>query len=1035
MHPSRLNDYTFPSTHHHAAGGGVTQAAAAGGPAQPPSSAGAAGGQQHGPSGSSGYALASGSRPTYVRRRSAQQAPTYHHPQQQQQQQQTPSGLVAASHASATTPRSATFPQPIFDPDSPFSQPPQGRTTVSPEKQRHPGPSVLRSPEPDGESAYWGEDALGTPWATTTTTRTLPKARLEDVAESLAQKGDAAAGEGDPSAGFLPEEGYVGNDVFDGGYQPIAAIRRERGRGRAVLLDVPPPPPPAPEIHDSQVYLHHSHQAVHPHQYHHHEPEPPAAYVPVAGPSSGASRIYPQHQPPVHHRGQSDDLHNRHPYRPAPTTPASYYVPTLQTMALAPPSPGALAGSGHYQPPRVISPLPGGGDWGQFVHAELFEEGNSQEEIVPFGGQEGASVAEHEHAHPPLPPQHQQPHAQTRTSSAHAFHHPRPRPVMSAHDLEPTPILEPHSDTSPTFSLSSRSQPGTPASFGVPDYADQHQPHHHHLSAAAPSSYASSSSGGGGGSISQFQFASAQPYNPATLDSFNPAQMHLPPSSFTFTSAAPPPPTTRVPDYRSHRRIKSIESVMSDYGPLAGGQPDHETIPEEYDDSFGQSDLHGGGGPAGGKDDYALNDLVKQVHLQHGGQSLYRARTESASRPSTASRAPSPMDSYRAISAEQHSPYAEQRPYPHPPPSMPYGHTAVYPPHHAMGTPVILVPHGQPPPPGMVPIHKTSYPGDPGSHPSPAGHYLQPHASLPIAPSPGYQPTFSGSTSPYSVHSPVMGLTGQSEAGSSHYALSPVLAAVPPPPPAAPPAAPTKETLAARRRSNRRGGSLSISTSKDAGALQPLSFSTSNLSASTSSAFRQDPLAESVHYHPYSRPSSSQPASSSAAPSSGAGRTPAGASKKRQSIGGATPKRTPSLSASATSRAVDKSAMAALIETLYEPLDAENAGSESASPPAALDYDTATGGKGKGKEELKFRCLVEDCDRAFPRRSAIIHHIQMHLSDKPFVCPVPDWYVGLAWLHPFTTQSTDPTRALLSQRCLLRPAARPPSARAHPQRD
>lgn len=956
-HQSRLNDYTFPSVNR--------TLASAGGPAQPPSAAG----QQHGSSGSDNP-VASGSRPVYVRRRSAQQVQTYYPPQP------TPSGLVAASYGPASTPRSATFPQPVFDPDSPFSQPPPGRTTASPEKQRHPVSSIIRShsPEPEGESSYWGENALGTPSAA----RAASRARLEDVVESFAQK-EGVVAECDRSVIFLAEEGYTGDDIFDGEHVPIAAIRRERGRGRAVVLDVAP----APGTYTQQAYVHHPHhQPVYDSQYQR-QPEPPAPYVPVAS----SSRVYAQHQPPVHHRGQSDDRHNRHPYRPAPTTPASYHVPTLKTSA--PTSPGVLLDGRHQ--PRVISPLPGGSDWGQFVHAELFEEGNSQEEIVPFGGQSGdggdGTVEEHGQAPPP-----QQPLGHPRTSSAHAFHHPRPRPVMSAHDLEPTPVLEPHSDTSPTFSLSSRSQPGTPASFSNQDYADHHHQQSLHLSVTASSSYTSSSSSSGVGS--QYQFASAQPYNPATLDSFNPAQMHLPPSSFTFTSTAPPPPTTRVPDYRSHRRIKSIESVMSDYGPIAG-QPDHETIPEEYDDSFGPSDASGG--YPGSKDDYALNDLVKQVHLQHGGQSLYRARTESASRPSTASRAPSPAEHYRAHSTEQPSPYSEHQPYSRAP--GPYGPPA-YTSQHLHGKPVILVPHGQPPPPGMVPIHGTSYTNDPGRYSDPADQYLRPYASQPIAPSPGFQPTFSGSTSPYPVQSPVMGHAGPSETASSHYAHSPVVEAPqPPPPPQATPAAPSKETLAVRRRNSKRGGSLSLSISKSAKALQPLSFSPSDLSASTSSTFQLDETAaDSVHYHPYSRPSSSQPASSSAAPLSASK-----PSRKRRSVGGARSKKAASMSASGagSSRAVDKSAMAALIETLYEPLDGENAGSESASPPPTLDYDTATGGKGKGKEELKFRCLVEDCDRAFPRRSAIIHHIQMHLSDKPYVCPVPGWYVLLSTLLRF----------------------------------
>lgn len=897
MHPSRVNDgYSYSSP-------GTPSSSSA----QPQPAGASAHGQQPAyapppPAAPAANASGSTSRPAYPRRRSAQ----------------TPSGLVASASASDLTPRPVAFPQPIFDPDSPFSQPPQGRTIVSPEKQQHPhqprhaGPSVLRSPHADDGAALerpWGEDALGSPWAT----RPPGKIRLEDVAEGMAKRAGDSVG-GGRGKGGAPED-YADEA---GAGQPIAAIRRERGRGRTVVLD------------PASAYDGSSHQ---------HQQQPQQLqYHPVAGPS----RAYP-----THHRGQSDDLHNRHHYRgTAPTTPSSYYVPTLQTTAPPPASPSSLAT--HYQPPRVTSPLPGGGDWGQFVHAELFEEGNSQEEINPYG-QGDPALADGLG-------QQQQQHPQSQSSSAHAFHHPRPRPVLNAHDLEPTPLLEPHSDTSPTFSLPSRSQPGTPASFGVPDYAEHHLHH-------PPSMYASSSSAASSSGHYQ-QFQSAQPYNPATLDSFNPAQMHLPPSSFTFTTAALPPPTARVPDYRSHRRIKSIESVVSDYGPHAGGGY-HDAIPEEFDEpSYG-------GGPhhhhhQDGKDDYALNTLVKQVHIQHAGPPAYHARSESQLSTSTSSRAPSPANSYRAMSSGP-SPYQEQG-YP----------TGVYSPAahgyaHPAGTPLILVPHGQPPPPGMVPVH--AYP-DSGAHGGP--HYLRPHAAPPVAPSPGYQSTFA-SGSPYSTHSPVMGV---SEAGSAHYHQSPVLDAPPPPGP------PSRETLATRRRSNRRGSS--VSAPRD----QPLALS-SSMSAAASDASNGD----SAHYHPYARPSPTIASSSSmAGPSSSAPSTkPSAASKKRASLGGsvsgATPKK--AAAAAATARVVDKSAMAALIETLYEPLDADHGGgSESASPPEQLDYDTATGGKGKGKEELKFRCLVEDCDRAFPRRSAIIHHIQMHLSDKPFVCPVSDWCVA-----------------------------------------
>ncbi|KAK4053040.1 Metallothionein expression activator [Microbotryomycetes sp. JL201] len=42
------------------------------------------------------------------------------------------------------------------------------------------------------------------------------------------------------------------------------------------------------------------------------------------------------------------------------------------------------------------------------------------------------------------------------------------------------------------------------------------------------------------------------------------------------------------------------------------------------------------------------------------------------------------------------------------------------------------------------------------------------------------------------------------------------------------------------------------------------------------------------------------------------------------------------------------------------------------------------------KVAKRYFCLMEGCDRAFPRKSAIESHIQTHLEDKPYVCSEPD---------------------------------------------
>ncbi|KAL8292937.1 hypothetical protein RQP46_000631 [Phenoliferia psychrophenolica] len=48
---------------------------------------------------------------------------------------------------------------------------------------------------------------------------------------------------------------------------------------------------------------------------------------------------------------------------------------------------------------------------------------------------------------------------------------------------------------------------------------------------------------------------------------------------------------------------------------------------------------------------------------------------------------------------------------------------------------------------------------------------------------------------------------------------------------------------------------------------------------------------------------------------------------------------------------------------------------------------TASNGQ---KIPKRYMCLIEGCERLFPRKSAIESHIQTHLEDKPFVCPQPD---------------------------------------------
>lgn len=49
--------------------------------------------------------------------------------------------------------------------------------------------------------------------------------------------------------------------------------------------------------------------------------------------------------------------------------------------------------------------------------------------------------------------------------------------------------------------------------------------------------------------------------------------------------------------------------------------------------------------------------------------------------------------------------------------------------------------------------------------------------------------------------------------------------------------------------------------------------------------------------------------------------------------------------------------------------------------------------KENGGPVKRYRCNIDQCQRVFPRKSAIHSHIQTHLEDKPFVCTAPDWLV------------------------------------------
>jgi len=56
-------------------------------------------------------------------------------------------------------------------------------------------------------------------------------------------------------------------------------------------------------------------------------------------------------------------------------------------------------------------------------------------------------------------------------------------------------------------------------------------------------------------------------------------------------------------------------------------------------------------------------------------------------------------------------------------------------------------------------------------------------------------------------------------------------------------------------------------------------------------------------------------------------------------------------------------------------------------------------GSTNGQPVKRFRCLIEGCNRHFPRKSAIHSHIQTHLEDKPFVCQEGDCCAAFVRQH------------------------------------
>ncbi|KDE08003.1 hypothetical protein MVLG_01706 [Microbotryum lychnidis-dioicae p1A1 Lamole] len=51
------------------------------------------------------------------------------------------------------------------------------------------------------------------------------------------------------------------------------------------------------------------------------------------------------------------------------------------------------------------------------------------------------------------------------------------------------------------------------------------------------------------------------------------------------------------------------------------------------------------------------------------------------------------------------------------------------------------------------------------------------------------------------------------------------------------------------------------------------------------------------------------------------------------------------------------------------------------------------------KVSKRYLCLMDSCERTFPRKNAIESHIQTHLEDKPFVCPYEDCEASFVRQH------------------------------------
>ena len=123
----------------------------------------------------------------------------------------------------------------------------------------------------------------------------------------------------------------------------------------------------------------------------------------------------------------------------------------------------------------------------------------------------------------------------------------------------------------------------------------------------------------------------------------------------------------------------------------------------------------------------------------------------------------------------------------------------------------------------------------------------------------------------------------------------------------------------------------------------------------------------------------------------------------------------------------------ALIESLYTTIRATSSKRTSAGGSTVEDGMGGEGGpysRKKGKKiDIRYRCLVAGCERYFPRKSAIVNHIQTHLEDKPFNCPAAGWSVATRPLFLWLESHPDLTFVPVSpQRRVLCPSTRSSSS-------